>query len=259
MTVLASFSLGGGPRSTVLLHGFLGSGKNLRTLAQRWSALAPERTLLMPDLRGHGESPPLTAGADLDALAADVLAAAASLPGPLTLVGHSLGGRVALAAARRAPDRLAQIVLLDIAPGPLDPSRADTRRVVDILLRAPARGADRREFRAFFLGQGLSAGLADWLLMNLEAEAEGGGFRWRIDRESLAALHDRSMYEDLWPVVEAGAVPLGCIRGGRSGYVSDADVRRLAAAGCAVETLGDAGHYVHVDALEALVQLLARY
>src|SRR3954470_8533691 len=102
-TPLVSFSIGSGPRSTVLLHGFLGSGKNLRTLAQRWSAVSPDRTLLLPDLRGHGESPPLTARSDLDSLAEDVLAAAAALPGPVSLVGHSLGGRVALAAARRAP------------------------------------------------------------------------------------------------------------------------------------------------------------
>src|SRR3954453_17015667 len=100
---LVSFTIGAGPRSTVLLHGFLGSGKNLRTLAQRWSAAVPARTLLLPDLRGHGESPPPAASADLDSLADDVLAAAAGLPDPLSLVGHSLGGRVALAAARRAP------------------------------------------------------------------------------------------------------------------------------------------------------------
>src|SRR4051794_13308410 len=116
-TPLVSFTVGGGPRSTVLLHGFLGSGKNLRTLAQRWSAASPERTLLLPDLRGHGESPPLAASADLDSLAADVLAAAADLPAPLSFVGHSLGGRVALAAARRAPGRVADVVLLDIGPG----------------------------------------------------------------------------------------------------------------------------------------------
>src|SRR5262245_25605070 len=108
---LVSFVAGAGPRSTLLLHGFLGSGKNLRTLAQRWAALAPARTILVPDLPGHGDSPALPPDADLDALAAAALASATGLPGPLTVVGHSLGGRVALAAARRAPDRLSDVVL----------------------------------------------------------------------------------------------------------------------------------------------------
>jgi esterase len=252
---LVSFTIGGGPRSTVLLHGFLGSGKNLRTLAQRWSAVAPERTLLLPDLRGHGESPPLSAGADLDSLAADVLDAAAGLPSPLSMVGHSLGGRVALAAARRAPGRVADVVLLDIGPGPMDPARSDTRRVLEILLGAPDEAADRRELRAHFVAQGLTPGLADWLLMNLRADQ--GRLHWRIDRRALAALHDRSMYEDLWPVVEAAPMPIRCIRGGRSSYVPAQEAERLAASGCRVDTLADAGHYVHVDALDALVALLA--
>ena len=253
---LASFTVGGGPRSTVLLHGFLGSGKNLRTLAQSWLQAEPARTLWLPDLRGHGDSPPPGPDADLDSLAADVLAAATAggLHDPLSIVGHSLGGRVALAAARIAPARIADVVLLDIGPGPIDPARSDTRRVLDVLLAAPAEAADRRELRAYFVAQGLSAGLADWLLMNLRAEH--GRLHWRIDRGALATLHDRSLGEDLWPVVEAAPVPLRCIRGGRSSYVSDVDAHRLAAAGVRVDTLPAAGHYVHVDALEALVALL---
>jgi pimeloyl-ACP methyl ester carboxylesterase len=253
---LASYSVGAGPRATVLLHGFLGSGKNLRTLAQRWSEAAPERRLWLPDLPGHGDSPPLAPDSDLDCLAAGVLAGAtaAGLTGPLSIVGHSLGGRVALAAARRAPDRLRDVVLLDITPGPIDPARSETRRVLEVLLDAPAEAADRREVRAFFLGRGLSPGLADWLLMNLRSE--DGRFRWRIDRQALAVLHDRSMAEDLWPVVERAAVPIRLIRGERSSYVSAADAQRLAAAGGRVDTLAGVGHYVHVDALEALLAAL---
>jgi pimeloyl-ACP methyl ester carboxylesterase len=255
---LASFTLGEGASSTVLLHGFLGSGKNLRTLAQRWLERDPGRRFLLPDLRGHGDSPALPAGADSSALGADVLAAAAAagFAPPLTLVGHSLGGRVALAAAALAPAQIAEVILLDIAPGPVDPAATETRRVLDVLLAAPAEAADRREVRAFLIGRGLSPALADWLLMNLRPVE--GGFRWRIDRQALAALHDRFNREDLWPVVESRTVPVRCVRGARSSYVSEADARRLQAAGCTVDTLEGAGHYVHVDALEALVDALCR-
>jgi esterase len=253
---LAALTVGEGPRATVLLHGFLGSAKNLRTLAQRWAERQPERRFLVPDLRGHGDSPPLGPEVDLDALARDVLATAqaAGLTLPLALVGHSLGGRVALAAARLDPGRLGEVVLLDIAPGRVDPLTSESRQVLDLLLAAPNQAADRRQMRAFFLDRGLGPGLADWLLMNLVAQ--GGRYVWRVDRRALEALHDRSLEEDLWPVVEARSIPIRCIRGGRSRYVTDADAARLKAARCPVDTLPGAGHFMHVDALEPLLDRL---
>src|ERR1700754_1245749 len=110
-TALAHSAIGEGGEDVVLLHGFLGSGKNLRTLAQRWLERAPDHQFVLPDLRGHGLSPPLPAQADLYTLARDVLATAraAEVVEPFTIVGHSLGGRVALAAAALHPDRLQQV------------------------------------------------------------------------------------------------------------------------------------------------------
>jgi esterase len=253
---LSSFTVGDGRCGTLLLHGFLGSGKNLRALAQRWPALQPDRRILVPDLPGHGSSPPLPPGADLPELAQAVLetAAAAALPEPFALVGHSLGGRVALAAAQVAPGRLSEVVLLDIGPGAIDPALTGSARVLEILLSAPGQAPDRRSMREHLLGRGLSPAISDWLLMNLEASPDG--YRWRFDRAALAALHGRFNGQDLWPVVEKRPVPIRCIRGGRSRHVSDADADRLRAAGCPVDTLPDAGHDVHVEALDALLALL---
>jgi esterase len=257
--VLAHTVVGEGPREVVLLHGFLGSGQNLRGLARRWGERAPAR-FLIPDLRGHGTSPRLTPDSDLDQLAADVIAtaAAAGFTPPLTLVGHSLGGRVALAAARRAPDQTKEVVLLDITPGAIDPEASESRGVLDLLVAAPATAPDRRTMRAHLMDRGLSGGLADWLLMNLEPDPDGGAYRWRFDRQAFLDLHERFTREDLWPVIDRGEVPVQVIRGGRSRYVSDADAARLQAAGVPVDTLEGAGHHVHVEALDALVDVLAR-
>jgi pimeloyl-ACP methyl ester carboxylesterase len=256
-SALAHYTVGEGPQGGVLLHGFLGSGKNLRSLAQRWVVAQPELRLVIPDLRGHGGSPPLAPDTDLPAMAEDVLATAtaARLPEPFIVVGHSLGGRVALAAAERAPARLAGVVLLDMGPGPIDPASTGTARVLSILLAAPEQAPDRRTMRAALLEAGLSAPTTDWLLMNLVADP-GGSYRWRFDRQALAALHERFCRADLWPVIEARPVPIRCIRGGRSRQVSDAEADRLRAAGCAVDTIADAGHDVHVEAPEELIGLL---
>jgi len=253
-------SLGEGDEHVVLLHGFLGSGRNLRGLAQRWSVVAPDRTFWMIDLPGHGQSPPLKEKEQendkvgLAAMAAEVHATVASwgLPKPPKVVGHSLGGRVALAWLREEPAALTDVVLLDIAPGPLPSSAA--RDVLNILLRAPAEAPDRRTFRAFLVDAGMSPATADWALMNVVCDSSA--CRWRIDRAGLARLQDRVSSEDLWDVVERDGARVRCLRGGRSPYVSDADADRLRQLGCKVDTLEGAGHEVHVDALDAMIRLL---
>ena len=257
--ILSNVQVGEGPRSTVLLHGFLGTGRNLRSLAAAWSGAEPGRRCLLPDLTGHGTSPGLPEGATLASVARDVLetARAAGLDGPLDVVGHSLGGRVALALALAAPDAVARVSLLDIAPGPIPPGLSESGKVLEVLRAAPARAADRKAMRAELLERGLSGPLSDWLLMNLEPSPEGG-VHWRFDREALAAFHGRFNGESLWEALDVPGVPARCIRGGRSGYVGDADKARMEALGCPVDTLPEAGHFVHVDAPDALLRWLQR-
>jgi esterase len=261
MARLASYQVGeaGAHRPTVLLHGFLGAGKNLRSLAQRWAAREPARRLLVPDLTGHGASPPLPAGANLDTLAADVreTATAAGLApsAPVALVGHSLGGRVALAIARRFPAEVAEVVLLDIAPGPLDDRRSSSRGVLAALLAAPAEAASRRDLRQHLVDAAVAPDIADWLCMNVRVE--DGRARWTFDRQALARLERATSAEDLWPLLEGGGLAVRCIRGGGSRYVLDEDVERMEAAGCQVDTLPGVGHQLHVEALDALLDRLA--
>jgi pimeloyl-ACP methyl ester carboxylesterase len=255
--VLESLQLGEGEVPTVLLHGFLGSGRNLRSLAAAWSEAEPRRRFLMPDLTGHGGSLPMPPGADLSTLARDVVetARAKGFTGPLELVGHSLGGRVSLAASLGSPADVASVALLDISPSPVPVDLSESGMVLNVLLQAPDTASNRREMRAGLLGRGLSEGLADWLVMNLVSTPDGG-VRWRFDRQALAELHGRVNGVDLWAAVEHPGAKVRCIRGGRSRYVAAADVARMEAAGCPVATLPEAGHFVHVDAPEALLRWL---
>jgi esterase len=251
LLTLAHTRTGAGPRPLVLLHGLLGSARNLSTLARLLSARDPALTLIAFDLPGHGGSPPLPPGADSDLLAQEVLASAGALglARPLRLIGHSLGGRVALALARREPAAVASLTLLDIAPGPVAAS-GEVGRVLDILLRAPDTMASRADARAWLQHTGLNPALANWLLLNL-ASADGG-VRWKVDRSALAALHSRIVAEDLWPAVEGPrAYAVSCVRGA-FGYVSEADARRLQAAGCPVSTVEGAGHFLHAERPEAV-------
>ncbi|PTL81665.1 alpha/beta fold hydrolase [Vitiosangium sp. GDMCC 1.1324] len=257
--ILESFQVGEGQRPTVLLHGFLGTGRNLRSLALAWSQVDKDRRFLLPDLTGHGSSPPLPPGATLSTVAGDVLetARAAGLQGPLDLVGHSLGGRVSLAASLRSPGDVARVTLLDITPSPIPSSQSESGKVLEILRAAPASAPDRKTMRAELTGRGLSGPLSDWLIMNLEPAPEGG-VRWRFDRESLGEFHGRVNGEDLWAAVTRPGAKVRCIRGGRAHYVTDADLARMESLGCPVVTLPDAGHFVHVDAPDALLRWLTQ-
>jgi 2-succinyl-6-hydroxy-2,4-cyclohexadiene-1-carboxylate synthase len=110
---------GHGERPLLLLHGFTGFRQDF---AGQLPALSQHGRVLAPDLRGHGESgrtgDPASYGLDL--LTADLLGLLDALGiERCDLLGHSMGGMVALRAALAAPERIASLVLMDTAPGPL--------------------------------------------------------------------------------------------------------------------------------------------
>lgn len=240
-----------------MLHGFMGSGKNLRTLAQRWSDADASRTFLLLDLRGHGTSPALESTTTMRDMAQDVFdtVEAEGLSFPIDLVGHSLGGRVSLSAFGLSPEKVDQLVMLDITPGPIKVSERESGHVLSILRRAPESAPDRRTLKEWFAQQGLSPHLTDWLLMNL-TDGGDGKLVWRFNREALHELHGRVNQEDLWSVAASAGPRLHLMRGDRSEYVTDADLDRLRESGARVLTLKGAGHFVHVDAADALLQAL---
>jgi pimeloyl-ACP methyl ester carboxylesterase len=248
---------GTGHRPLVLLHGLLGSARNLATLARLLAERRPDLDLVAFDLPGHGASPPLPPGADTVALATEVLAAARALDlrPPLGLVGHSLGGRVALRAAALEPAAIGAVTLLDMAPGVLA-AGGEVARVLDVLKEAPDTFDARGRAREHLLGAGLAPALTDWLLLNLGVTDDGRA-GWRVDRHALADLHARVAAEDLWPIVESPRDwTLHCVRGAL-GYVSDADVRRLEAAGGAVTTIAGAGHFLHAERPHEVAEAVA--
>ena len=97
----------------VLLHGLFGSARNLGGLAR---ALAVTHRVLSMDLRNHGDSPH-TPGMDYDTMAADVAETmdAAGLA-EAAVLGHSMGGKVAMRLALSTPHRVRRLVVADIAP-----------------------------------------------------------------------------------------------------------------------------------------------
>lgn len=251
--MLAALERGAGHENVLLLHGFLGSGRNLFGFAGRLCDGNPRLHCRLPDLLGHGASPALPEFPDLEDLAFSVLDFLDKVGwhDPVSAIGHSLGGRVLLAMAKLAPHRLGRTLLLDIAPGPVDQRSADLQPILNLVMSAASAVPTRDEMRNWFKDQGVSPALSEWLIMNLSARPEGG-YEWRFDRERLAELNEASSGTDLWDAFETIADRVTCVRGGRSTFVTEADVIRARQLGVVTHTLPEAGHFVHVDAPEEL-------
>ena len=101
----------------LFIHGF---PLNRRMWEPQVSELAQVGRVLAPDLRGHGDSPPLPGPYEMDLLAADLNAFldALSIGEPVVLCGLSMGGYVALEVMRQAPERIERFALLDTTARP---------------------------------------------------------------------------------------------------------------------------------------------
>jgi esterase len=233
--------LGGeGQPPLVVLHGLYGSSRNWVTVGR---ALADHFHVLAVDLRNHGQSPHHP-DMRYAALVSDVLATVDRLGLPrVHLMGHSLGGKVAMALACAAGERVRRLFVLDIAPRVY---AADTS-LLDALLAVDLGGVSRRgEVDEQLAGVIRDPGLRAFLLTNLVHA--GGRYDWQIDLRALRAgmpdIRDNPLREG-----DRFDGPSLFLAGGLSRYVTEKDrpaiLRHFPRA--RIEWLAGAGHNVHTD------------
>jgi esterase len=237
----------------LVLHGLLGRGGNWRSFTQRVVSAHPGWGGVLVDLRMHGESQGFAPPHTVEASAGDLDRLVEQFPGPVQgVLGHSLGGKVALAWARDAPG-LRRAMVLDASPGPRPTGTGSemTEEVLGLLRALPSILPSRRAFVEKVEAAGQSPGVAAWLAMNLEPT--DGGVRLAVDLEAMESLFEDVLLRDDWGVVESppAELRLDFILGGRSTTVdaaARARLERLAAAGrVGLTVLPGAGHWVHVD------------
>ncbi len=246
----------------LFLHGILGTGANLRGLAQAFVQADASSAAVLVDLRLHGRSQGFAPPHDVGACARDLVALEAELDWPVRgVIGHSFGGKVALAYHALRP-ALARLALLDSDPG-ARPDRAgseQTDAVLALLAQLPARFERREDFIAQVHVAGHSRAIADWLAMNLERKPDG--FALRLDLTGIRALLDSYFALDLWPVLERSSARVDVVIGGRSRLWDAPRLQRLEvlardqAGKLRVHILADAGHWVHVDDPQGLRRAL---
>lgn len=261
------------------LHGILGSGANWRSFARKWlaqRAAAGEGDwgAVLVDLRDHGESQGFEGERTVAAAGADLVELARALTqgqgGRLAgVIGHSFGGKVAIAAAeqlRAVGLGLDELWIIDAPPGPrMQAWDGGSEQVLAVLEQLPGRFESRAEFVDAVVAAGISKPIAQWLATSL-VEIGGEPRRWRfgLDLERISALLLDFASVDLWPAVEAEAAAGGrvtLVLGERSQAVIGEELgraRAVASAGrIALATVAGAGHLVHVDNPAGLLEILA--
>ncbi len=243
---------GGAGPPVALLHGLFGAAGNFAAIQRR---LATTRRVIAFDLRNHGDSPHDPAMSTL-AMAEDVLDSLAALGVPsAALVGHSMGGKVAMRAALLRPDRVSRLLVADIAPVRYDPA---FRGIADAMLALPlGPGLTRAAAEAALAPAVPDPAVRGFLLQNLRL---GPAPAWRIGLQEIAAA---------LPGIEGWDAPSGArypgpvlmLRGERSDYVRPEHrpaVRALFPA-ARFMTLKGAGHWLHADAPDAFVEVVQAF
>lgn len=244
-----------------ILHGILGSLRNWRMPARRLAGARPGWRVVVVDLRNHGDSPAIPGDASVEAVVDDLVALAASRgAGPAVVVGHSYGGKIALACGRRPLDGLRGVVSLDSvasAPGEL-PDDNDVAQVFAALEQAPVPFESRDDLLQWMGARGFSDGLAAWMSTNLERRDDG--YVWRFDLAGARAMLQGYLEDDLWPWLEDPTVDVELVMAGRGARWSGPDqamAERLQTAGrLRFTVLEGAGHWVHVEDPEGVQAIL---
>ena len=244
----------------VFCHGLFGQGRNFTAIGK---ALADRHRVTLVDMPDHGQSP---WSERFDYLAAaDQVAELLSDADRAALVGHSMGGKIAMLVALRHPELVERLVVVDVSPVPYDHATEfegyiRAMRAIDLDALA-----SRSEAEAALVEAVPSRTVRGFLLQSLrrEGSADGGGWRWYLNLDLLA--RDLDAVTD-WPEAAlAGTAPYDgpvlWVGGADSAYVHPDYVeamdrwfprnRRV--------TVKGAGHWVHSEQPEVFTEVLKRF
>lgn len=238
-------------KTIVILHGLFGSLDNWHTFARRLSSIYQVITV---DLRNHGRSPH-TDAFNLEVMRDDLLRLWDDLGlSKAVLMGHSLGGKVAMSFATAYSDRLAAIVVLDISPRSY-PRGHDV--YFNAMLSMPLDLDNRQDAEKWLAKTVDSVAIRQFLLKNLERT--NNGFDWKFN---LRVLYDEynaviGPVEILQPI----GLPALFVRGDKSTYITEDDLALIRETFLKVDivTIENAGHWVHAEAPDTLLAVLTSF
>ncbi len=227
----------------IILHGLFGISDNWATLGKRFG----ERfRVIIPDLRNHGRSPHSDLF-DFPSMEQDILELIEEeTEGRVMLMGHSLGGRVAVNLALHHPGVIGKLVIVDISLRKYPPQREHLDLIGAMNALDLSKSGSRSEIEERLRQRIPSLKLRRFLMKNLYW-SERGQLSWRLNLpviiESLPAIFDGGCLPGLYPG------PALFVRGERSDYILESDLQAINEKfpGATIRTVRGATHWVHAD------------
>lgn len=239
-------------RPMIILHGVFGSSDNWLTQAKLFS---PHFRVFTIDQRNHGQSPH-DEEFSYPVMVTDLLQFIDEhqLKDPI-VIGHSMGGKVAMNFAVAHPEKLEKLIVVDIAPKPYN---LEHYVIIEGLKAIPVQTiTSRNEADAALAAYVPEPDVRQFLLKNLQRRPEGG-FTWKINLPVI----DKNLNKIGFDLEFAGKFekPTLFIRGGKSKYVKDEDMTRIKEVfpQAELKTL-DTGHWVQAEKPQEFVDTVMKW
>lgn len=245
----------------VILHGLFGSGDNWQSQARALShrdATDRAREVLVPDLPNHGDSEHTDRFTyrEIAVMLWDALDQIGihTVTRTVELLGHSMGGKVAMAMALDRPERVSRLVVVDIAPQVYAPRH---HAILEGMRAVAAAGTESRGEAERMLAETIpEKPVRLFLLKSLVPDDDGTVYRWKLNLEGIIANYDA--ISD-WPYEHGQYTgPTLFIRGERSPYIDENATARITAffPHAVITTIAGAGHWVHAEQRDTFLSVV---
>lgn len=238
----------------VILHGLFGMGDNWSTLARQFGE---DYLTLTPDLRNHGRSPHLPE-MDYPSMAADVKSFLENnwLYNSY-LMGHSMGGKVAMQVALDYGDLVDKLIVVDIAPKQYHPGHDEIfEAMLDLKLHTMQ---DRKEVQRALLKKIPDNSIVQFILKNIVYDKTIEQYIWRMN---LDTIHNH--YSSILAKIQSDRTfdkPTLFISGAQSPYIKDDDKSEILKyfPDTQFKVIDNAGHWVHADQPQQLYDIVIEF
>lgn len=232
----------------IILHGFFASSRNWRLIAKK---LAIHWRVYVLDMRNHGQSPHAL-NMDYPSMAADlILFMQTQQILEAHIVGHSMGGKVAMYLALTAPERINSLVIVDISPTAY---QHNFDNLINALKSLPlAELSNRKQAETWLQSSIPDLNYRQFLLQNLSLQ--NGEYYWRIDLE---IFHANAHHIVGFPVINDNFYylkPVLFMSGENSSYICSKSIYQYFP-NAKIIVLNGTGHWMHVDAPELFLEML---
>lgn len=263
MSVMLNFKKSGHGPVLVILHGLYGSSDNWMSIAKM---LESRFTIFIPDLRNHGQSPHTSTHTyedmveDLKQFMTDHKIIKAFV------LGHSMGGKLAMMFAAEYPEYIAGLIVADISPKNYQrdhhasPSVLEHEKILDLMANLNLVAVEsRKEIDHYLSGHLSNPSLRQFIIKNIHRNKEGY-FEWKINLPVLKrALHsitsevNQGWFADRKPILN---YPVTFIRGLNSDYISDHDISMIKEIypEARIVDIANAGHWLHAEQPEKFIE-----